>query len=120
MALQKLRIKRFNKSTPPQLVAAVTVNVDFNFDGLTPEQVIAIASGGQSPRVRYQDSCRADLTLDEFIRLDGTTQTVSVMELYSTARKRTQKGIEDLFAALNDDRRAAFIEWAMAQPSSAV
>jgi len=111
----KLRIKRFTgKGVDATLDASVVVNVIFDFSGLTPDEIIAIASGGQSPRVRYQDYCRNDLDRKSFLALDGTTQTVVVKDLYARKRERQPKDARALFMAMAPDAQGEFLTWALA------
>lgn len=118
MATQKLRIKRFSGTGASAVLdASVVVNVNFSFDGLTPQEVMDIASGGSSPRVRYQDFCRTELSRDAFLALDGTTQTVSVRDLYASSGHRKGATVQSLFLRLTEAERTAFLDWAMIQPS---
>lgn len=106
---QSIRIQMFDKGTPPQLIAAVKFNVIFNFEGYTPDDMMALLVGGQPPRVVYQAACR-ELNKDKFVALDGTTRTVMVKDLYAnTGRKGIS--IQTAYLRLDINQRAEYRQW---------
>jgi hypothetical protein len=109
---QTIRIKKFDNSTPAQLIANVKFDVIFDFTGYDMNQMMELISGGQPPRVAYQTQCRM-LNDNEFCALEGTTQVVMVRDLYANTGQRKGIGMQTAYLRMQPDARAAFVEWAL-------
>lgn len=107
---QKLKISKF--SADKQLVAMARVNVIFDYEGISPEEMIQIMSGGQSPRVRLQDLWRTK-SKDEIEAIDGTILTVNVKDLYAEVRRQGTSPMERAFLKCSIEDRSEFVQWAM-------